>query len=96
MELLRRRKPTAQFWSVVFSNQLADRDLQRIVISVSPAPLLGYRHNGMSRSAPQLLRALQGVPGAKLMICVVEKVPRRLCMFLNLHICLATLTYDRA
>ena len=41
VELLCRRKTAAQFRGVVFGNQLADRGLQRIVISVSPSPALG-------------------------------------------------------
>ena len=95
VELLRCRKTAAQFPVVVFGNQLADRNLQRVVIPVFPTPVLGYRHDGMGCSAPQLLRALQDVPGAKLMICVIEKVSCRLCMLLSLHICLATLAYGR-
>ena len=86
VELLRRCKPTAQLRGVVLGDQLADRDLQRIMIPVLPTPILGYRHDGMGRSPPQLLRALQGVPRAKLMISVIEKIPRCLCMFLDLHI----------
>ena len=95
VELLGRGKTAAQFRSIVFGNQLADRDLQRIVIPVFPTPVLGHRHDGMGRSAPQFLRALQNVPGAKLMICVIERVTRCLCMLLNLHIYLATLEYGR-
>ena len=94
MELLRRRKPTAQFWSVVFSNQLADRGLQRIGVPVSPASLLGNRHDGMSRCAPQFLRTMHGIPGAKLAIRTVEKFPRRLRILLDLHIYLSA--YDRS
>ena len=86
MKLLCRRKPTAQFRGIMFGNQSAYRDLDRIVIPVSPAPLLGHRPNGMSRNAPQLLRALQGISGAKLMVGVIEKVPRRLCVLLDLHV----------
>ena len=80
----------------MFGNQLADRDLQRIVIPVFPTPVLGYRHDGMGHRAPQLLRALQDVPGAKLMVGVVEKVPCRLRVPLNLHVRLAALAYNRA
>lgn len=94
VELLGRRKTAAQFRCVVFGNQLADRDLQRIMIPVFPTPVLGHRHDGMGCSAPQLLRALQDVPGAKLMICVIEKVSCCLCMLLNLHIRLAAFVYD--
>ena len=94
MELLRRRKPTAQFWSVVFSNQLADRGLQRIGVPVSPASLLGNRHDGMSRCAPQFLRTMHGIPGAKLAIRTVEKFPRRLRILLDLHFYLSA--YDRS
>lgn len=95
VKLLHRRKPAAQFRGVVFGNQLANRDLQRIVIPEFPTPILGYRHDGMGRSAPQLLGALQDVPGAKLVVGVVEKVTRCLCMLLNLHIYITTLKYGR-
>ena len=93
MKLLGRRKPSTQFRGVVLGNQFADRNLQRIVIPVFPSPLLGYRHNGMGRSAPQFLRALQHVPGAKLMVGVVEKIPCCLSVLLNLHIRLAAFVY---
>lgn len=91
VELLRRRKPASQFRGFVFDNQLADRDLQRIVIPMIPTPVFGYRHDRMGCSAPQFLRALQIVPGAKLMVCVFEKVSCSLCMLLSLHICLSAL-----